>query len=489
MITTRSSIAAMALAAVLPGLLAACDLAAEAEHQGGAHAAPVLVAETDAQAENDIAAQLAAIPGLTFAEQPEQAPPGYRFFTLAYEQPVDHDDPAGPWFSQHMALLHRDAGAPMVFAPSGYELYAPSISEPTAILGANQLSVEHRYFGASRPASMDWQHLNIAQAAADHHRIVEALKPLYDAAWVSTGVSKDGMSALYHRRFYPDDMDGTVAYVSPMSFARKDPRYAAFLYQVGDASCRQRVRELQREALLRRDSLVPMIEQLAQLYGMDFARVGGGAAALDIAVAEFGFQFWQYGQLADCDQLPQVDAGDGDLLSLLSATAFYATDLGVELFLPYYYQAMTELGYPRLPTAHLSDLLVVDPNDYTVYTGELPVPEFDITAMFDMTLWAAFDAESVIYLYGEIDPWTAGAFPAPPRGRRDVHAYLVPGGNHGAQVADLGDSERADVHALLEAWTGVTVQDSVAPAAAPRNPAAAARGTRDPFVSPPRSRM
>ena len=66
--------------------------------------------------------------------------------------------------------------------------------------------------GPRRPTG---RKLNIWQAATDHHRIVEALKPLYAGKWISTGASKGGMTSIYHRRFYPGDVDGTVAYVAP----------------------------------------------------------------------------------------------------------------------------------------------------------------------------------------------------------------------------------------------------------------------------------
>ena len=51
------------------------------------------------------------------------------------------------------------------------------------------------------------------------------------------------MTAIYHRRFYPDDVDGTVPYVAPMSLGAPDLRYAAFLDTVGPPACRQALRD------------------------------------------------------------------------------------------------------------------------------------------------------------------------------------------------------------------------------------------------------
>ena len=55
----------------------------------------------------------------------------------------------------------------------------------------------------SGDTSGDWEVLDIFQAAADHHRIVAALKSIYSGARINTGHSKGGMTAVFHRRFYP----------------------------------------------------------------------------------------------------------------------------------------------------------------------------------------------------------------------------------------------------------------------------------------------
>ena len=92
------------------------------------------------------------------------------------------------------------------------------------------------------------------------HRIVEALKPIYGEAWINTGYSKGGMTAVYHRRFYPDDVDATVAIAAPFKFSTSDERYPEFLLTIGTPQARQRVYDFQRLALERRGTLVPLFE-------------------------------------------------------------------------------------------------------------------------------------------------------------------------------------------------------------------------------------
>ena len=68
----------------------------------------------------------------------------------------------------------------------------------------------------ARPGPTDWQYLNVEQAAEDHHLIVSHFKKIYPGEWISYGVSKNGMTALFHKRFYPEDVQATIAMVAPV---------------------------------------------------------------------------------------------------------------------------------------------------------------------------------------------------------------------------------------------------------------------------------
>ncbi|MFF0728419.1 hypothetical protein [Streptomyces sp. NPDC004134] len=105
------------------------------------------------------------------------AEPGYRFFVLELRQPVDHADRTAGTFEQRLTLLHTATDRPMVLYTTGYgAVLTPRRTEPATVLRGNQLQVEHRYFGVSRPPSADYAHLTIRQAADDHHRVDPALR-------------------------------------------------------------------------------------------------------------------------------------------------------------------------------------------------------------------------------------------------------------------------------------------------------------------------
>jgi PS-10 peptidase S37 len=442
---------ALAIFPILLSMLGACS------------AGPVEVGQplTRSEPPPDIAEQLAAVPGLTVEERTPPAE-GYRHFVLAYQQPVDHGDPSGASFRQSIMLVHHDSDAPVVIDTEGYVSSPefPSYGLLAWMLDGNKIAVEHRFFGQSIPQSPDFRHLDIDQAAADHHRIIQALRPLYPGAWISTGASKGGMTASYHRRRYPDDVEGTVADVAPMSFGHEDRRYVHFLDQVGAAECRSKARDFQRLVLSRRASLVPLVEALVASYQDGLSALPGGAdQALDIAAGEFLFAFWQYAGSSACPYIPGADASDEALIRFLDAFGLFAvaSDQALAFFGPYYYQAVTQLGFPRLPTEHLKDLLHHDPNDYRPYVaafGELP--PFDHHAMIDMAIWSAFFSERLLFVYGTEDPWTAGAYPVLHGSDRDVLRFYVPGGTHGSTIADLTGEERSSALDALARWTRVT---------------------------------
>ena len=419
------------------------------------------LAATPAQAEPDIAERLAAIPGLTIVSESPTPPAGYRFFILSYTQPVDHTRPHGQTFQQRFQLLHKDTDRPMVLHTTGYSMRTTAFrSEPTRLVDGNQISVEQRYFTPSRPAPADWDHLTIWQAATDHHRIVGALDDLYPAKWISTGASKGGMTSVYHRRFYPHDVDGVVAYVAPNDRAnRADAAYDAFFATVGDADCRARLDGVQKQALQHRDTLVARYSADAAAQGWTFESVLGTVdRAFELTVLDSVWAFWQYAGTAACPDVPGPGATPDALYTWIDTYAgwsFY-TDEGVTPYTPYYYQAATQLGWASLRFAHLEGLTRY-PGLYSANSA-LPAElrsDHQALPMLDIDHWVRTRASRMLFVYGENDPWGAEAFT--PSGN-DSLSFTAPGANHGANIAALTPGDRDAATAALLRWAGVDTQ-------------------------------
>ena len=416
--------------------------------------------------ELDLAALLATLPGVVeLSEDADEfplanLPPGQerqRTFRIRFQQPIDHDDPSRGTFSQRVVLSHRGRTAPLVYSTLGYEL-TEGEEELTGMLSANQLTVEHRYFQASRPdAPVDWRFLTIEQAAADHHAIARAFHRIYAGPWISTGASKGGMTALIHRSRYPDDVDATVAYVAPYSRQIEDPRYLSFFDQVGEATCRRKLTELQHELLARRRRLIPI---MVARPGDEFTRLGADAA-FENTVVELRWSFWQYEGASSCAGLPGADADDRTLfdeaLVARGLPAYGAEDRSVARYEAYIYQAHRELGYPQVPTDGLLDVIEGRPSG----TAGLPLgetPAYDGAAMQRTQAWLAEAGERVILVYGGADPWTAGAFDL--GHAEDSARFDVPDANHGAILSDLPPAQRERALAMLQRWTGAATPPS-----------------------------
>jgi hypothetical protein len=437
------------------GLMCAAAVAGSAGVAGGGcgddFEAPALTPE-------QVFVLLRRLPGVTVQEMPTDLP-GYRHYVLQFTQPVDHDNPALGTFEQAVSLLHRDerAKVPLIIQTSGYaDFNRGKPVELTRLLAANQVSIEHRYFGDSRPQPADWTKLTIKQMAADEHAVIEAMRSIYAGSFLTTGGSKGGMTAVFHRRFYPDDVDGTVAYVAPISFGAPDVRYAPFLDTIGPAACREAVRNAAVRMLS--DDRDAMCSNAELQTGHDYTRVAL-RPAVEAAIVGLEWTFWQYSGVKRCPDVPGSEATVEELFAFLddvSPPSDY-DDKKVAEFEAYYYQSYAELGYPDAGTNYLTPFLWFGEEDYA---GELPVPEEpeydDGVAMRDISEWVEDHGSRLLFIYGQWDPWTKGKFPLGNAALRDSHMLIVPEGTHMARIQYLELADRELALSRIEEWTGAT---------------------------------
>jgi hypothetical protein len=410
-------------------------------------------------ADETLLQKLQRLPGALVTEI--TPPQGYaQAFQIDVSQPVDHSNPGGSTFYQRIYLSHLAADRPMVLSTRGYGVSRNSLDELAILLNANQIVVTHRYFPNARPSQLDWRYLTIWQAANDHHRIVQMFKPLYPGKWVNEGASKGGMTALYHRRFFPADVSATVAYVAPMMFGVEDPRFRTFLLQqAGTSEARQKIMDFQRLLLARRDALIPLVESYALRNGYTLPL--GAAASLEHAVVEYLFAFWQYGD-GDASKIPAADAAPETLFNHLediSGFSYYAQTY-ISYYEPFFYQAFVELGYTPYVFDHLQDMLAAVPSPtYRVFAPAGVALNFDAGAMIDVNSWLQGSGNNIIYIYGANDPYTSAAVEL--NGQTNALRVIQPHANHGVKIVDLTDRER--VMQTLGEWLGIALTVSAVP--------------------------
>jgi hypothetical protein len=408
--------------------------------------------------DTDIKDRILAIKGMSIIE--EKPAEGYRFFLLNYEQPVDHRHPEKGTFKQRISLLHKSEDRPTVFFTSGYGLNdKPARSEPTQMVDGNQVSMEYRYFTPSRPEPADWSKLNIRQAADDQHRIFKALKKIYGQRWVSTGGSKGGMTATYYRRFHPDDMDGTVAYVAPNDVRNdEDSAYYDFFEEVGTKKCRDRLNSTQHEIFERRGEMVKRLKKFAKEGKLTFKLAGSADKAFELVAQDLVWGFWQYHlEAEECGDVPSKDAKTGELFDWANEIGGWeaGADQGMLPYTPYYFQAGTQMGSPDYESPLLDDVRkypgLNTPRTYV--PREIPM-KFERNAMKEIDTWVRKNASQMLFVNGESDPWSAEAFSVG-KGTEDAHVFVAPGANHGANIAGLSKGDKAAATSALLKWADV----------------------------------
>src|SRR5215472_5589554 len=255
--------------------------------------------------ESELYRQLKSMPGVV---EVKEARGDSRLFKESYEvmfeQPLDHQNPAGEKFRQRFFLSHNDYSKPVLLGTEGYAAHGNSVSELQRILVGNQVTVEHRFFGRSVPSPAKWEFLTVKQTADDLHAIVTALKKLYLGKWVSSGRSKGGQTALFYKCYYPDDVDATVAYVAPVNVAQEDPRIIQFIRTEGDEATRKKIKEFQLAMFKREDEILPLLKERAEKRHWTFAM--GLSAAYEYGILEYPYAFWQFGTKAE--EVPVPDA-------------------------------------------------------------------------------------------------------------------------------------------------------------------------------------
>ena len=112
------------------------------------------------QAQEDITKYLYDLPDIQF-EQIDPIGKGYTSYLLMVKQPIDHKDLSKGHFKQKVFLNHKGIDQINVIATEGYAASRNRKYEATNILKANQINVEHRYFGKSVPENAEWKYLTI----------------------------------------------------------------------------------------------------------------------------------------------------------------------------------------------------------------------------------------------------------------------------------------------------------------------------------------
>lgn len=381
-------------------------------------------------------------------------------YSEAYEiflnQPIDHKDSANQQFQQRVFVRHRGFDRPTVMVTEGYVAeYAkyPRYDEELAYyLDANLIVVEHRFFGKSVPDPKKWEYLTLENATADLHCINQLLKSIYTGSWISTGISKGGQTTIYYKYFYPDDVQASVPYVAPLNFSVSDKRVFHFQDTVATEECRANLKGIQRDLLERREIFGKMFSDSTVSRHLTFDKVGGIDKAFEYNVLELGFAYWQWYPI-QCADLPEAGTDAKDVFNAFVAAAGYDffADQSIADFEPFFYQALTEMGFYTYNTTDFKDLLlyVKDPNfNHTLPDGM--IVKYDKRLNRKVNRWLNKKGDNMLYVYGAYDAWASTAVQV---GKKtNSRKYLLAEGSHTTRLRNFDEKRRNEAIDLIKSW-------------------------------------
>ncbi|WP_299715230.1 S28 family serine protease [uncultured Tenacibaculum sp.] len=402
--------------------------------------------------------RLTQLPDVTF-EKIESSKNSDITYKLKIKQPIDHSNPEKGFFFQKVYLTHQGFDNPTVIVTQGYQMKKNRKNEVTKLLNANQINVEHRYFGESQPETLNYTHLNLKQATADLHHIRTLFDKIYTKKWISTGISKGGSTTIFYKYFYPNDVDASISYVAPLTNAFEDTRIYDFLNTVGTKECREKIKKYQIQLLQRREEILNIIKLYSEKAGWKHTYLSL-EEVFEYAVLEYPFGFWQWGN--NCDEIPDENSTLEEIVIhffTVDPISLF-NDKSIKKYGSHYYQAATEMGYYGYQIKDFKDLLVSLPKDKNPHATFLPnkmKADFDGRLLDKLHRWTQTDGNKFIYIYGEMDTWTACAVPE--NDKLDSEWFMMKGKHHGsARIKNMTEANYKRLCATLERWLDIKIE-------------------------------
>jgi len=174
--------------------------------------------------------------------------------------------------------------------------------------------------------------------------------------------------------------------------------------------------------------------------------------AYDLIVFEYSFAFWQWGKFS-CEEIPSEYGNLEELIKHLDEVAGidWISNEGIKPTEASFYQFMAELGFYGYDITPFKEWTTYTENP----TFDFTLPEgvsvsFDPELMQKVDYFVRHEAENMLFIYGENDPWSAPAV------ELTYHTNSIkvvkPGGNHRTRINNLPDDQKTIVLEKLEEW-------------------------------------
>ena len=377
-----------------------------------------------------------------------------------YLQPIDHNHPELGTYKQQVMLTYKDAEALTVLHTQGYALAGEhgknhnrldSIGFPAICLvpnitsdvpSTNIVQVEYRYHGFSLPEGEQdkFNYLNAKQQSADLHNIVTDLKKaLLKGKWVSTGVSKNGMTTYEYAYYYPGDVDAYMPYAAPLMQELYDIRIGKYMFNESCKDYQTQIQAAFKKVLTDKTLYEGVKEEFLKYNIQKYGLANADTTQATLVQLMFGnlFSKESYGDIeAWSKYIPTEQSTAKDYLTFIlldendervnlkrnqrraSGENPFAVQIEVDQGnLCYDYSVILDCPLLQAGVKKSLEDYMNDPKNKQPVQLSLDVIEFLKTTTCPM-----------FFVYGENDPWTGTAIPDPTND--NVKKMVVKNGTH-----------------------------------------------------------
>jgi hypothetical protein len=362
------------------------------------------------------------------------------YYELTIEQLINHKNPQSKKFKQRIIIGFNSFDSSVVMDTDGYGInYAllPSFKhELSSILNSNLIIIEHRFFGSSVPDSVDYNFLTTAQAAADVHYIRTLFGTILNQKWISTGISKGGQAALAHKINHPDDVDLTILYGTAVKKNLIENKIDSMLNFLSATECGRKLALLQTTLLKNKNALITPLDLFIIKNGIDLGKLSR-EKVLEFMILELPFSFWQSG--AECIDIPYSEESPDQMFRYLCSVispSFYSSKT-LKRLQPAFYMNYHELGYYEYNTKKFKGLLSDKNYSNKIFAPQNMQIKFDQTYLNSVsTFLNTNEAEKVIFIYGEKDPWSSM------QSTGKASKYIIKNGSHKSRIVNMLPTQR-----------------------------------------------
>jgi hypothetical protein len=129
----------------------------------------------------------------------------------------------------------------------------------------------------------------------------------------------------------------------------------------------------------------------------------------------------------------------------------YFSDQFITEYRPFFYQALTEMGYYGYDLEAFGKYLKhVDNPDFTFTLPESEDIPFNAELSFDIQRYISEDARNFIFIYGENDTWSATAVSS--TGHTNSRIFIKEGGSHRTRINNMPEEQKQEVYSTLDSF-------------------------------------